>query len=92
MAGNDTKQTLPEARARLEAALETFPRPHEDSQPYARLRDASEALLAALKAAELGEYQYVGGRFWWPGDKDVMVDFIKLEGKRGVLFFAEDEA
>jgi hypothetical protein len=55
MAGNGTKQTLAEARARLEAALERNPDSIADA--HERLVDvakASRALLAALKAAEVG--------------------------------------
>jgi hypothetical protein len=108
MAGNDTKQTLPEARASLEAAIDEFQKAYdEEHQPLLmahEMKDAAQALLAALKAAELGEVEWVpeiilrSGRDSYLGiiaksTEDNPARFInELEGKRGVLFFAEDEA
>jgi hypothetical protein len=101
--------TLPEARARLEAAITKI----ENNQHLADcnpervvlpLYEAAQALLAAIKAAELGEVEWVpeiilrSGRDSYLGiiaksTEDNPARFInELEGKRGVLFFAEDEA
>jgi hypothetical protein len=95
MAGNGTKQTLAEARARLEAALERNPDSIADA--HERLVDvakASRALLAALKAAEVGKADLCRGYFYdtETGHSLRLEKFRPVEAKRGTLYFAEDEA
>lgn len=83
-----TNPSLQETARRLREALDQFNRmPEWEMLTGRELIQAAEAHLQALERAQVGQFQYFGGRFWWAKDDTCMVDFINLDGKNGTLYF-----